>query len=121
MTFVESESNTLLCGFPTTSIETIGSVQNSRMPFIGPSAAAFIAALISSLVVLFLVSTTRSTREPSGAGTRTASPSSLPLSSGSTSPMALAAPVEVGIMLIAAARARRRSLCGRSRIFWSLV
>src|SRR5688572_27244354 len=35
--------------------------------------------------------------------------------------MALAAPVEVGIMDCPAARARRRSLCGRSRIFWSLV
>src|SRR6185295_1781975 len=35
--------------------------------------------------------------------------------------MALAAPVEVGIIDTAAARARRRSLWGRSRIFWSLV
>src|SRR4029450_3802783 len=35
--------------------------------------------------------------------------------------MALAAPVEVGIMESAAARARRRSLWGRSRIFWSFV
>ena len=33
----------------------------------------------------------------------------------------MAAPVEVGIRLIAAARARRRSLCGRSRICWSFV
>src|SRR6058998_1124321 len=35
--------------------------------------------------------------------------------------MALAAPVEVGIMDCPAARARRRSLWGRSRIFWSFV
>src|SRR6185369_7201490 len=35
--------------------------------------------------------------------------------------MALAAPVDVGIMERAAARARRRSLWGKSRIFWSLV
>src|SRR4051812_4439979 len=35
--------------------------------------------------------------------------------------MALAAPVEVGIMDRPAARARRRSLWGRSRIFWSFV
>src|SRR6188474_2492269 len=35
--------------------------------------------------------------------------------------MAFAAPVEVGIMDWPAARARRRSLWGRSRIFWSLV
>ena len=38
-----------------------------------------------------------------------------------TSPIALAAPVEVGIRLIAAARARRRSLCGKSRMTWSFV
>src|SRR3954470_6505498 len=35
--------------------------------------------------------------------------------------MALAAPVEVGTMLMAAARARRRSLCGPSCRFWSWV
>ena len=34
---------------------------------------------------------------------------------------ALAAPVEVGTMLMAAARARRRSLCGPSCRFWSWV
>jgi glyceraldehyde 3-phosphate dehydrogenase len=39
-------------------------------------------------------------------GTRIATPSSLPLSSGSTSPTAFAAPVEVGIIESAAARAR---------------
>src|SRR4051794_31070455 len=35
--------------------------------------------------------------------------------------MAFAAPVEVGTMLSAAARARRRSLCGASCRFWSCV
>ena len=48
-------------------------------------------------------------------------PSSLPFSSGSTRPIAFAAPVEVGIRLIAAARARRRSLCGMSWRPWSCV
>ena len=48
-------------------------------------------------------------------------PSTLPWSSGITSPIAFAAPVEVGMRLIAAARARRRSLCGKSRITWSFV
>ena len=38
-----------------------------------------------------------------------------------TSFSALAAPVVDGIMLMAAARARRRSLCGKSRMTWSLV
>ena len=40
---------------------------------------------------------------------------------GGPSDTARAAPVVVGIMDMAAARARRRSLCGRSKIFWSLV
>src|ERR1700730_14795892 len=35
--------------------------------------------------------------------------------------MAFAAPVDVGTMFIAAARARRRSLCGPSCRFWSCV
>src|SRR5215469_17624080 len=35
--------------------------------------------------------------------------------------MAFAAPVDVGIIDNAAARARRRSLCGKSRITWSFV
>jgi len=59
---------------------------------------------------------TRSTTETFGVGTRIEKPSTLPPNSGMTSFSALAAPVEVGIMLIAAARARRRSLCGKSRI-----
>ena len=46
-------------------------------------------------------------------------PFSLPSSSGITRPIALAAPVEVGIRFTAAARARRRSLCGASCRRWS--
>ena len=45
----------------------------------------------------------------------------LALELGMTTPIAFAAPVDVGMRLIAAARARRRSLCGRSRICWSFV
>jgi len=59
--------------------------------------------------------------DPVATGARTAIPFSLPSSSGSTSPTAFAAPVEVGIRLIAAARARRRSLCGMSWRRWSAV
>ena len=59
--------------------------------------------------------------EPQGMGARTATPSSFPASWGSTRPMALAAPVLVGMSDRAAARARRRSLCGRSRMRWSFV
>ena len=65
--------------------------------------------------------TTRSVTEPSMTGTRIAIPSSLPLSSGSTSAVARAAPVVVGMMFCAPARARRRSLCMKSSITWSLV
>jgi len=46
----------------------------------------------------------RSTIETFGVGTRMEVPFSLPFSSGITSPIIFAAPVEEGIMLIAAAR-----------------
>ena len=63
----------------------------------------------------------RSTSDTSAVGTRSAMPSIFPFTSGITSEVALAAPVLVGMIESAAARARRRSLCGRSRMFWSLV
>ena len=62
-----------------------------------------------------------STIEPTGTGTRIASPLSLPSRFGSTRPMAFAAPVELGTMFSAAARARRASECGESCRFWSCV
>ncbi len=65
--------------------------------------------------------TVRSTRLTSLTGTRSDIPCSLPLSSGITSDIALAAPVEVGMIESPAARARRRSLCGVSRSTMSLV
>src|ERR1035437_534572 len=72
-------------GLPTTSWETIGSSQNWRRPFIGPEAALFRAALTSSAVTSRLTSTGRSVHEPSGVGTRSEKPSSLPLRCGSRS------------------------------------
>jgi hypothetical protein len=72
-------------------------------------------------VVSFSSSTVRSTSETLGVGTRTEVPLSLPFKAGITSATALAAPVVEGIIESAAARARRRSLCGRSSRFWSLV
>lgn len=93
-----------------TSAETIGSSQYSRMPFIGPSAAFFTAALISSFVASFFRTATRSTSEPVGVGTLTDIPSSLPFRSGITLPTAFAAPVVVGICERAADLARLRSL-----------
>jgi hypothetical protein len=106
---------------PMTSLETISSSVYSRTFFIGPLAAALNAAFTDSLVASLLSSQTRSTIEPSGTGTRSDVPSSLPFRSGRTLPTARAAPVEVGMMFTAAARARRRSLWIRSETRWSLV
>ena len=91
------------------------------MPFSGPSEACFMAALTSSAVTSLPSTATKSTMEPSGVGTRIAMPFIFPLHDGRTKPIAFAAPVLVGIMLIAAARARRRSLWTRSCTFWSFV
>ena len=84
-------------------------------------AACLKAPFTSSIVVLRSTSALRSTRETSGVGTRSETPSILPFSSGITRLVAFAAPVVVGMTLSAPARARRRSLWGRSRIGWSLV
>src|SRR5687768_14520040 len=92
------------------------------MPLSGPSAAAaFIAALISSIVVARFAWNVRSTSDTLIVGTRTAKPSSLPFSSGSTRPTAAAAPVLVGIIDCVAERARRRSLWNTSVSTWSFV
>src|SRR5579863_9684486 len=107
---------------PLKSDDTSSSVSNPRYPFKGPDSDAFFnAAFTSSLVVFFSTHTTKSTTETFGVGTRMENPSTLPPSSGITNLSAFAAPVEVGIIFSAAARARRRSLCGKSRITWSLV
>ena len=62
-----------------------------------------------SLVTSPLTTAVRIVVEPVGTGTLCAEPISLPLSSGITRPIAFAAPVELGTMLAAPARARRRS------------
>ena len=95
-----------LCASWLKSMETSFFSTNCKMPFIGPSAACFMAAWISSIEVSRTGTNFRSTTETFGVGTRIAAPSSLPASCGSTRPTALAAPVEVGIMERAAARAR---------------
>jgi hypothetical protein len=58
------------------------------MPFISPSEAFFIAALMASYGAGFSVRTTRSTTETSTVGTRKDMPVSLPLSEGMTLPTA---------------------------------
>ena len=99
------------------SEETSSSSVYSMIPFIGPVAAARNASLIASTVTGFSTTTARSVSDTSGVGTRIAMPSIFPFSSGITSEVAFAAPVVVGMIDNAAARARRRSLCGRSSTF----
>ncbi len=80
VTFAKSPSITLQngasiideYGFPRKSMETSGSSEYWRMPFSGPSAAFLNAAFISSVVVGFSSTTTRSTSETLGVGTRMA-------------------------------------------------
>ena len=72
------------------------------------------------MLASLLRTATRSVIEPVGVGTRIEMPSSLPLSSGSTRPIAFAAPVELGMIDSAAARMRRRSgLPERVAVAWS--
>ncbi len=66
-------------------------------------------------------SATRSTTETLEVGTRNDIPSILPASEGNTTPIAAAAPVDVGTIDMAAARARLMSLCRPSKSFWSPV
>merc|ERR1719428_234451 len=95
---------------PTKSVETTSSSTYPRMPFIGPSASALIAATIASMDAPFSRRAVKSTTETSGVGTRNAMPVSLPFSSGITLPTALAAPVDDGMMFSDAARPPRQSL-----------
>ncbi|KAF7016805.1 hypothetical protein CFC21_030333 [Triticum aestivum] len=103
------------------STDTSGSSQTSRMPLSSLAAASRNAWFTSSARVFLETCTTRSTTDTLGVGTRSAIPLSLPLRLGSTSATALAAPVEVGTMLSAAARARRRSRWLASSSLWSPV
>ncbi|MCY1432757.1 hypothetical protein D9M71_487650 [compost metagenome] len=91
------------------------------MPFNSFSEASFNAALIVSFDTSAFSSTTKSTHDTLGVGTRIEKPSSLPFNCGNTFDTATAAPVVVGIIDTAPARARRGSECGKSRIRWSFV
>src|SRR5690348_2766640 len=79
----------------------MGSVLYVRMPAMGPAAAAANASLTSAAVASRPRTTARSVSDPSSTGTRTATPSSFPATAGMTSPVARAAPVVVGTMLVA--------------------
>src|ERR1041384_6768788 len=106
MTLVYAASTIEECALPLKSIDTSSSVENARMFFSGPSAAAFSAPFTSSALVFLSTIAARSTTDTFGVGTRMAKPSSLPFRSGSTSPTATAAPVVVGIIERAAGGAR---------------
>ena len=67
---------------------------------------AFQACFVSAGAVCFFATILRSMTDTFGVGTRMETPSSLPMSSGRTRPIAFAAPVDVGIIDIAAARPR---------------
>src|SRR5262245_65979701 len=84
-------------GLPTMSADTRGSSLYSRTPrYDGSADASANAALISSTDAGVASCAVRSVIEPVGVGTRSEVPSSLPLSSGRTWPMARAAPVVLG-------------------------
>ena len=101
------------------SIDTSGALLTAKTPFMGPLAAATIALFTVSASVSLVAVKVRSISDTFGVGTRIAVPSNLPASSGSTKPTARAAPVEVGIIDIAAARARCRSEWRVSKTGWS--
>ncbi len=73
--------------------------------------AAFLKAVLIIIGLVFLLAIkTISHKEATGVGTLTAKPSNLAFKDGIVSATAIAAPVVVGIILTAAARARRGSL-----------
>src|SRR6478735_4252090 len=107
MTLVWSRAKVEDAGSWLKSIETFGWSVTARMPRSGPRFEALtMASLIFSTEVLRFEMNLKSTTETFGVGTRIEVPSRRPLSSGMTRPIALAAPVEVGIIDIAAARPR---------------
>src|SRR6187200_2711953 len=102
-------------GSVTMSLDTIGASVNLKNPFNGPALAADrYASVISPSDTSVRTSHVKSVADPVGTGTRNAYPSNFPCRCGNTNPIALAAPVDVGTTFNAAARARRRSLCGPS-------
>src|SRR5215468_6271066 len=111
-------SNTQVHDSPMMSVETTSSSVYATMPFIGPSEASFIAALISSYLADLANRQVKSTTDTFTVGTRNAIPVNLPLRSGITLPTALAAPVLEGMILVPAARPPRQSFFeGPSTVF----
>mmetsp|Transcript_23524 Transcript_23524/g.44364 ORF Transcript_23524/g.44364 Transcript_23524/m.44364 type:complete len:202 (-) Transcript_23524:632-1237(-) len=97
-------------GQVTKSVDTTSASVKPRMPFIGPSAALLIAAVMASILPGLSRRHVKSTTETSGVGTRNAMPVNFPFSAGMTLPTALAAPVEEGMMFSEAHLPPRQSL-----------
>src|SRR5262249_28165540 len=96
MTWVCPRSKTELAGLWLKSLDTSGWSLTASTPRSGlllAVAASVIAALMASTVVAVLGTNLKSMSETLGVGTRIEVPASLPESSGSTRPTALAAPV----------------------------
>ena len=91
-------------------METKGAELVANIPFKGPLAALLIASFILSAVTSLLGTNVRSIKETLGVGTLIAVPSSFPYKLGNTKLIALAAPVEVGIMASPDALALLKSL-----------
>ena len=100
---------------PFRSLETSGSSVYPRMPRSGPAAASLKTPFTSSFVTSRPTCAVKSTTETVLTGTRKDMPVNRPLSSGMTRPIARAAPVSLGTMFIAAARASRGSFATTSR------
>src|SRR6478735_6906147 len=88
------------------------------MPFRAPSLCALNSAQISLYLASLFSSTVRSTTETSEVGTRKLMPVSFLFNSGITTPTALAAPVDDGMMFSRMPRPPRQSLLlGPSTVF----
>merc|ERR1712187_2917 len=97
-------SNTVEQVSPMKSEDTTWSSVYPTMPLAYVSDASLISALMSSYVVAVSSSQVRSSTWTSTVGTRKAIPVSLPFMTGYALATALAAPVDDGMMLVAAAR-----------------
>jgi len=109
VTLVNDASTMADAVVPMMSDDTRGSSETSKIPLSFPFDARISALLTACTVVCFLVRNVRSESDPHGTGTRIAMPSNNPDNSGMVSAVACAAPVDVGIILIPAARPRRMS------------
>ena len=108
ITRVWSRCTTADAGWWLKSLDTSGRSFTSRtLPMLAPDWLVATKSVFSASASMTSRGwKTRSTADTFGVGTRIATPSSLPASSGRTSPTACAAPVVEGTMFSAAARAR---------------